>query len=154
MHIYPLATGQRQKLTAGRSVHFSLQRLLCAWRNSLLLRCFQQSNVAVDFFEYLPAEFAAFSKPPSKDGHRKIVLPKDAIMWPGCWLNQDHAIRVVVKTTPLSSQPCCHAADKVFFLHSIIVRVCSSLFIVMRSTPTVCLSVKQNKYRIALPKIQ
>ena len=42
--------------------------------------------------------------------------------------------------------------QSVFVLLSIIVWVCSSLFIVMWSSPTVCLSVRQNKYRNALPK--
>ena len=33
-------------------------------------------NVPVDFFEYLFSEFAAFSKPPSRDNHRKASYPR------------------------------------------------------------------------------
>ena len=29
-----------------------------------------------DFFEFLPTEFAACSKPPSKDNHRKVSYPR------------------------------------------------------------------------------
>ena len=36
-----------------------------------MLRSFQQSNVAADFFEFLSTEFAASSKPPSRDNYRK-----------------------------------------------------------------------------------
>ena len=32
-------------------------------------------------------------------------------MWPGCGLNPDHSIRVVVKTTPLPIQPRCYLAN-------------------------------------------
>ena len=34
------------------------------------------SNVSVDFFEFLPTEFAACSKPPSKDNYRKAFYPR------------------------------------------------------------------------------
>ena len=30
-------------------------------------------------------------------------------MWPGCWLNPDHTIRIVVKTAPLPSRPRCQS---------------------------------------------
>ena len=33
-------------------------------------------NVPADFFEFLPTEFAACSKPPSKDNRRKAPYPK------------------------------------------------------------------------------
>ena len=33
-------------------------------------------NVPVDFFEFLSTEFAACSKPPSKDNYRKAVYPR------------------------------------------------------------------------------
>ena len=35
------------------------------------------------------------------------VLSKDATTWPGCGLNPNHSIRVVVRTTPLPIQPRC-----------------------------------------------
>ena len=44
-HIYPPVTRQRRTLNIGRSAHFSLQRLLSAWKNPYLLRSFQLSNV-------------------------------------------------------------------------------------------------------------
>ena len=75
-HIYPPVTGQRQTLTVGRSANFSLQRLLRAWRNPHLLRSFRRSNVSVDFFKFLPTEFAACSKPPSRDNHRQAFTDK------------------------------------------------------------------------------
>ena len=75
-HIYPLVTGQRQTLTTGRSAHFSLHWLLRDWKNPHLLMSFEWSNVSVDFFEFLTTEFAACSKPPSRDDHRKASYPR------------------------------------------------------------------------------
>ena len=74
--IYPPVTGQRQTLTIGWSAHFSLQWLLCAWRNSHLLRnVFLWSNVPVDFFVFLFAKFATCSKLPSRDNHCNVSYP-------------------------------------------------------------------------------
>ena len=86
---------------------FSLQRLLRDWRNPHQLKSFRGSNVPVDFFEFLSTEFAACSKPSSRDNYGKASYPKDATTWPGCGLSPDHSIRVVVKTTPLPIQPRC-----------------------------------------------
>ena len=76
LHIYPPVTGQRQTLSVGRFAHFSLQLLLPGWRNPHLLRSFQCSQVPVNFFEFLSTEFAACSKPPSRDNHRKASYPR------------------------------------------------------------------------------
>ena len=65
-----------QTLTNGQSAHFSLQWLLCAWRNPNLRRSYQRSNVSVDFFEFLFTKFAACSKPPSRDNHHKSLYPR------------------------------------------------------------------------------
>ena len=46
------------------------------WRNPHLLRSFRRSNVPVDFFEFLSAEFAACPKSPSRDNHRKASYPR------------------------------------------------------------------------------
>ena len=70
-HIYPPVTGQRQTLNIERRAHFLLQWLLRGWRNQYLLRTLQWSNVPVDFFEFLSTEFAACSKPPSRDNHHE-----------------------------------------------------------------------------------
>ena len=43
----------------------------CAWRNPLLLRSFQWSNIPVHFFEFLSTKFTVCSKPPSRDNHHK-----------------------------------------------------------------------------------
>ena len=42
----------------------------------------------------------------------EIIIVKGLIQgrnykWPGCWLNPDHSIRVVIKTTPLPIRPRC-----------------------------------------------
>ena len=74
--IYPPVTGQSQTLTVGRSAYFSLHWLLRAWRNLHLIWSFLRSKVSVDFFELLPTEFAACSKPPSRDNHRKASYPR------------------------------------------------------------------------------
>ena len=58
-------------------------------------------NVSADFFEFLSAEFDAFSKPPGRDSHCNVSLSKNATTRLGCELNRDHAIRVVVKTTKI-----------------------------------------------------
>ena len=71
VRIYPPVTAQLQALTVGRSARFSLRKLLRAWRNPHLLRSYQWSNVPVDFFQFLSIQFAASSKPPSRDNHRK-----------------------------------------------------------------------------------
>ena len=76
VHIYPPVAGQCQTLTIGRSAYTSLQSLLCATRNSHLLRNFQRSKVSVDFFDFLSKEFAACSKPPNRDNHRKAYYPR------------------------------------------------------------------------------
>ena len=54
-------TGPSQTLI-GQSTHFSLRLLLRDWRNPQQLRRFQRFNVPVDFFEFLPTEFAACSR--------------------------------------------------------------------------------------------
>ena len=41
-----------------------------------MLRSFRRSNDPVDFFEFLSTEFAACSKPPSRDNHRQVSHPK------------------------------------------------------------------------------
>ena len=41
-----------------------------------LLRGFQRSNDPVDFFEFLSTEFAACSKPTSRDNDRKASYPR------------------------------------------------------------------------------
>ena len=111
MHSYLTVTRQCQTLTIGRSAHFSLQWLLCAWRNLHLLRSFQWSNVHLDFFEFLSIEFAACSKLPNRDNHHKASYPRMQRQRPKHKLNpdRDHAIRIVIKTTLWSS---CHAANK------------------------------------------
>ena len=75
-HIHLPVTGQRQTIAVGRFAHFLLHWLLRDWRNPHLRRSFQWSNVPADFFEYLPTEFAACSKPPSRDNHRKAFYPR------------------------------------------------------------------------------
>ena len=37
--------------------------------------CLGVSNVPVNFFKFLSIEFAACSKPPSRDNHRKVSYP-------------------------------------------------------------------------------
>ena len=76
VHIYLTVTRQRRTLTVGRSAHFSLQWLRRGWRNSHLLRSFQLLNVPMNFFEFLSAEVAACSKPPSRDNHCKANYPR------------------------------------------------------------------------------
>ena len=56
-------------------------------------------NVPVDFFEFLSTKFAACSKPPSRDNHRKASYPRTQ--------QRDHSIWVIVKTTPLPIRPRC-----------------------------------------------
>ena len=68
-------TGPSQTLI-GQSTHFSLRLLLRDWRNPQQLKRFQRFNVPVDFFEFLSTEFAACSKTPSRDNHRKASYPK------------------------------------------------------------------------------
>ena len=51
----------------------------------------------LSLFDFLSTEFAACSKPPSRDRHKKVSYPKTQ---PGCKLNLDHAIRVVVEAKP------------------------------------------------------
>ena len=67
-HIYPV-TGQRQTLTCWtiRILFIILTTVLRDWRNPHLLKSFRWFNVPVDFSEFLSTEFAACSKPPSKD---------------------------------------------------------------------------------------
>ena len=75
-HIHPPVTRQRQTLNIGRSAHFSLQWLLRGWRNPHLLRSFQWSKVPVNSLKFLSTEFAACTKPPSRDNHRKASYPR------------------------------------------------------------------------------
>ena len=66
MHIYPPAAEQLLALTIGRPAHFYIAV------TTLLLGGIQRSNnVPVDFFEFFSTEFAACSKPPSRDNPRK-----------------------------------------------------------------------------------
>ena len=51
----------------------------------------------LSLFDFLSTEFAACSKPASRDGHKKVSYPKTQ---PGCKLNLHHAIRVVVEAKP------------------------------------------------------
>ena len=62
-HINPPVTRQRQTLTVSWTIRtlFIAFTILHDWRNPHLLRSFQWSNVP---------EFAACSKPPSRDNHR------------------------------------------------------------------------------------
>ena len=38
--------------------------------------CLKVSSVPMDFFKFLSTEFAACSKPPSRDNHRKASYPR------------------------------------------------------------------------------
>ena len=71
-HIYPTVTGQRQRRYNG-SLFIAITARL---ENPHLLRNFPWSNVPVDFFEFLSTKFAACSKPPSRDNHRKASYPR------------------------------------------------------------------------------
>ena len=66
MHIYPPVAEQLLALTIGRSAHFYI-----AVTTSLLGGIQRSNNVPVDFFEFLSTEFAACSKPSSRDNPRK-----------------------------------------------------------------------------------
>ena len=46
------------------------------WRNPHMLRSFHRSYVPVDFFEFLSIGFAACTKPPKRDNHRKVSYPR------------------------------------------------------------------------------
>ena len=93
-----MLTGSRQTLIIEWSVHTLLIAIITrVWTNAHLLRSFWWSNVLVDFFEFLPIEFAAYSKPPSRNNHRKVVLSKDATTWPGCGSNSHHTIKDLFK---------------------------------------------------------
>ena len=54
-------------------------------------------------FDFLSHKFAAYSKPLSKDNHRKASYPRTQQRKQGASLTQDHA--VVVKMMPLPSRP-------------------------------------------------
>ena len=100
--IFILPTSCHRIVSDGNTVrwfiNFSLRQLLGAGRNPHRHKRFQWSNVLVDFFEFLSAEFAACLKPLSRDNYCKVSYPKTQQRRPGCKLNPDHAIRVVAKT--------------------------------------------------------
>ena len=68
LQIYSV-TGQRQSLTIGRSAHFSLQWLLRVWGNPHLLN--EEFQMIQCSCRFLSTEFAACSKPLSREYHRK-----------------------------------------------------------------------------------
>ena len=76
LHVYPPVSRKRQTLTDWMITHFSLQRLLRAWRNLAPAGSFLLSNFPVDFFESLSTKWDACSKPPSSDNHRKASYPR------------------------------------------------------------------------------
>ena len=65
---------------------------------------FSEIQSSYGFFGILVAEFAACSKPQTRDNHRESVLSKYAKTWPGWGLNPYHAIRIVVNPTSLPSR--------------------------------------------------
>ena len=78
IHLSP-ESGQHQTPNIGQTAHFLLQfssHFRHGWGNLHLLRSFQGSNVPVNFFKFLSIEFAACSKPPSRDSHRKVSYPR------------------------------------------------------------------------------
>ena len=56
-------------------------------------------------FDFFPHEFAACSKPLSRDNHRKASYPRTQQRDQGAGWTHVHATRVVVKTTSLPSWP-------------------------------------------------
>ena len=76
-HIYLPVTGKLQTLillndptasdTFNCNDYFVIRRIQT---------CLGVSNVLVDFFELFSTEFAACSKPPSRDNHRKASYPR------------------------------------------------------------------------------
>ena len=76
VHVYPSVTGQRQALTIGRSAHFSLQLLLCAWRN---LTCLGVSSDPMFLWissKFFSTDFGACSQPSNRDNDRKASYPR------------------------------------------------------------------------------
>ena len=105
-----LATGQHHSLTIGWSAHFHCDNFVF-WRNPLLLKSFQWSNISVGVFEFLFFEFAACSKPPSRDNYRKAFYPTTQLRdQKAGWIQR--AIRVVGKTTPLRTRPLCQISTE------------------------------------------
>ena len=100
LHIYPPVIEKRQTLTIGWCAHFSLHQILRAWRNPHLLRGFWWFNVLVNFFKFLSTEFAACSKPPNRDNHRKASYPKTQ-------QRDQSKIKVVVKSDACTTQSRC-----------------------------------------------
>ena len=104
-------TGQRQAQTFGRYAHLSLHDLFVLnWRNLRLPRSFMWSNVLVNFFKYLSTEFAACSKPRSRDNHRKAYHPKtqerhQGADWTGsCTKSRKTKIRIGQNPKPTKSR--------------------------------------------------
>ena len=58
-------------------------------------------------FDFFPSKFAACLRPTSRNNHCKVPYPRTQQRDHGNGLNPGHVIRVVVKTTPLASQPRC-----------------------------------------------
>ena len=81
-----------------------MRKLLRVWRSPHLLRSFR-SNVLVNFFEFLCTEFAACSKPTSRDSYRKASYPR----------TQQRAMTRAPKKRRLYSLD--HAADKLRYQH-------------------------------------
>ena len=81
------------------------------WTNSHSLRSYHFPSflVAYDFF---PHKFAACSKPPSRDNHRKASYSRTQKREQDADWTHDHAIRVIVKTTLLPSWPRCRHSNK------------------------------------------
>ena len=80
------------------------------------LTIFPAFHLTFDFFQH---KFSACSEPPSRDNHRKRSYPRTQQRDQGASWTHDHAIKVVVKTTPLLAQKdsinILHFIDRVFW---------------------------------------
>ena len=93
VHLYPPITRKR--------------RCAIFWTNPHPLRSWPFSKLSCWRFDFFPRKFAACSKPPSRDNHRKASHPRTQQRDQGAGWTHDPAIRVVVKTTPLPIRPRC-----------------------------------------------
>ena len=71
------------------------------------LGVFQCFNVPVVLWEFWSNKFAACSKPPSRDNHRKALYRRVQQHDQGADGPNNQAIRAFVNTTPLPIRPCC-----------------------------------------------
>ena len=97
LHIYPAVTGHRQTLAIGRSAHFLLRLLLCAWKNMHVLSYDQVSSNPM-FLK------VSINSCPLKLllvwSHRgEIIIVKRFIQRCNNWPGRTLWIRVVVKLT-------------------------------------------------------